>query len=39
MKSLKLNADEGKTQVAEHWLKKDFDSNWVLKPEDDSMEQ
>ena len=36
---LKLNTDEVKTQVAEHWLKKDFDSNWVLKPDNDSMEQ
>jgi hypothetical protein len=36
---LKLNADEEKSQVAQEWLNKDFDSNWVLKPIDESMEQ
>ena len=39
LQELKLNVDEGKSQVAQEWLKRDFESNWVLKPTGDSMEQ
>ena len=39
LQEMKLNVDEGKSQVAQEWLKRDFESNWVLKPTGDSMEQ
>ena len=36
---LKLNVDEDMELVADEWLKETFETDWVLKPEDQEIEQ